>query len=97
MNNTEALQFAQERLNKISYQLEMTSKLPCRSFYEKQQDMLIQAISALREKQEREKGCSGCVVNEKLIRYHRMSCISTECKNCVRIATDHYQKLEVDK
>jgi hypothetical protein len=56
----EALKYAEIRLERISYNLEMTNKLPCRSFYEKQQEMLIQAVSALRENQEREKGCGWC-------------------------------------
>ena len=54
MNKIEALAYAEERLDKISYHLEMTNQLPCRSFYEKQQDMLIKATQALRAQQERE-------------------------------------------
>ena len=60
MNISEALQFAQKRLDKVSYHLEMTERLPCRSFYEKQQEMLIQTVVALHEKVEREKGCKWC-------------------------------------
>ncbi|MGX8711642.1 MAG: hypothetical protein ACQGTM_15525 [bacterium] len=49
MDINESLSFAQERLDKISYNLEMTNKLPCRPFYEKQQDMLIKAISSMKK------------------------------------------------
>lgn len=64
MNNQEALAFAEERLDKISYQLETSNNLPCRSFYEKQQDMLIKAVLAMQEKQDREKGCLSCKGDE---------------------------------
>lgn len=50
MNEQEILDFAKERRKKISYNLEMTNGLPCRTFYEKQEEMLIKAIPAL-EKQ----------------------------------------------
>lgn len=60
MNEIEALKYAEERLSTISYQLECQSILPCRSFYEKQQGMLVQAVIALRSEQEREKGCEYC-------------------------------------
>lgn len=50
MNNQEALSFAKERLEKTSYNLETSNGLPCRTFYEKQEEMLMQAIPAL-EKQ----------------------------------------------
>lgn len=49
MDINETLSFAQERLDKISYSLELTNRLPCRPFYEKQQDMLIKAISAMKK------------------------------------------------
>jgi len=55
MNTQEALAFAKERLNKISYQLEMSNLLPCRSFYEKQQEMLTKAVPALQEQANRGK------------------------------------------
>lgn len=49
MDDNEALQFAEERLSRIGYQLEMQNHLPCRSFYEKQWEMLIVAVRAMRE------------------------------------------------
>jgi hypothetical protein len=49
MTIIEALNFSEKRLSSINYHLEMTNKLPCRSFYEKQQEMLILAVSALKK------------------------------------------------
>lgn len=54
MTTHEALDFAKERLSTISYHLECTDRLPCRSFYEKQEEMLIQAVIALQEKVRRD-------------------------------------------
>lgn len=54
MTTREALEYAQKRLDSISYRLECTNRLPCRSFYEKQEGMLVQAIWALEEKVKRD-------------------------------------------
>lgn len=54
MTTREALEYARERLDSISYHLECTNRLPCRSFYEKQEAMLVQAILALEEKAKRD-------------------------------------------
>ena len=86
MNTQQALDFAQERLDKISYHLEMTNKLPCRSFYEKQQDMLIQAVAALREKLKHEKGCEYC--DPKNVDYYYAGNVPNYCKHCGRKLND---------
>jgi len=54
MTTREALEYARERLDSISYHLECTNRLPCRSFYEKQCEMLVQAVVALQEKVRRD-------------------------------------------
>ena len=54
MNSQEALDFAKERLSRISYLLEK-SDTPCKSFYEKQEEMLMQAVLAMKEQAEKEK------------------------------------------
>ncbi|MFA5659132.1 MAG: hypothetical protein WC900_07595 [Oscillospiraceae bacterium] len=59
MNNQEALDFAKERLSRISYLLEKADT-PCESFYEKQEEMLIQAVLAMEEQAERKRGCKMC-------------------------------------
>lgn len=60
MNTQEALKFAKERLSRIGYLLETASGLPCRSFHEKQEEMLSCSVSALEDQAEREKGCLYC-------------------------------------
>lgn len=63
MKNSEALDFAKERSQKISYNLETLNKMPCRSYYQKCCEMLTQAIFALQEQAEREKECEYCKSN----------------------------------
>lgn len=67
MNNQEALDFAKERLSRISYLLEK-SDTPCKSFYEKQEEMLIQAVLAMEEQADREKGCDFCKVYGEFVK-----------------------------
>lgn len=54
MTNAEALKFAEEMHSKLSYRLECAQNVPARSYYEKQDEMLIRAIAALREREKRE-------------------------------------------
>ena len=54
MTRAEALNFAEEMRDKLSYRLECADNVPARSYYEKQWEMLIQAIVALREQEQRE-------------------------------------------
>ena len=54
MTNAEALKFAEEMKSKLSYRLECAQNVPARSYYEKQDEMLIRAIAALREQEKRE-------------------------------------------
>ena len=53
MTNAEALKFAEEMHSKLSYRLECAQNVPARSYYEKQDEMLIRAIVALREQEKR--------------------------------------------
>lgn len=54
MTIAEALKFAEEMQSKLSYRLECAQNVPARSYYEKQDEMLIRAIAALREQEKRE-------------------------------------------
>lgn len=36
--------------------------------------------------------CAGCKVYASLVRYHRIQEQCSDCKGCIRIATDRYQK-----
>jgi hypothetical protein len=75
MSDLEAIEFAKEHLNKISYQLECQNILPCRTFYEKQQAMLIQSVVAL-EKQISKK------VYKKSVSISSYEYFGNFCPNC---------------
>ena len=49
MNAKKALAFAEEMLSRLSYRLECAEMIPARSYYEKQSEMLVRAVYALRK------------------------------------------------
>lgn len=51
MDRAAALKFAEEMQDNLSYRLECAEKVPARSYYEKQSDMLRYAIAAMREQE----------------------------------------------
>ena len=66
MTNEETTKTLSDYISGVDYRLECALKVPCRSFYEKLSMAVNRALSALRENQEREKGCEYCADREDL-------------------------------